>query len=289
MNEPINTEGQTPNFGEHPAPDHAQFPESHASVAPEAPDAGEVQPASGSLIDAPAAPSEPVADQSSPVQSDPGAVPGDVASVEDTPVEDATLEAEASPAFEVLMAAVENIDKRLGALEERDAKVAEQLQNFRDESARTFLQPMFKEMVGIYSDLLQSADYACENDAEAFRGYADHISYLLNALDLEVIPTDEETAFNARSHASVQKKSTDDKALDSTIARVVRHGLRVVGADRALVPARVAVFKYKKPVDSIDESVPVSSEVPETEPSEEAPDMHLNDSAFAQRDAGSTQ
>lgn len=273
MNEPINQQ---------PVTNQSESVEPVAVVPADAPEVQE----SNSLIDDSSA--TPAVTETTPAESVPAeAAPTETAAeaaaetaaeaapaeAEDAPAEDAVAEPDLDATLGALAVAVENVDKRVDALEE-------QLQGYRDETARTFLQPVFNEMIGIYTDLLQSADFASEDDADTFRGFADHLSYLFTKLDLEVIPTDEDAAFDAKFHASVQKKKSDDEALNGAIARVVRHGLRVVGADRALVPARVAVYKYQAP------AAPAESELPTVEPIAESPTTAPEDPALTQREAG---
>lgn len=142
---------------------------------------------------------------------------------------------------------------RVATLEQLNAKMHSLVEANREATVIKLLQPMFAQLATLYTDLLKAADFAeAEGEAQNYREFAERLEYLVSLYDLEVIPAEPGQLFNATLHASAMVKKTQVEEQDKTVVRAVRHGLKVVGAERPLIPTQVVVYRYQAPAQPDD-------------------------------------
>lgn len=127
--------------------------------------------------------------------------------------------------------------------------LAQQVDDLRAWQLTESLKPAFQQLVALHADLMNAADAARSEEAAELADDYEHfvgaVERVLDHFDLASVEAAQGGAFDRREHAAVMSKPTTDPAQDQTIARVVRQGFRVLGAERVLIPARVVVLRYQ--------------------------------------------
>lgn len=142
----------------------------------------------------------------------------------------------------------ESLDGRIAAYEETVRTLHAQVEDLQRQQLIGLMKPVFQEFADLQADL-QSAEAQARGRgdatyAEEFEHFGQAIDKLMDHFDLESVGAVPGGPFVRRTHMAVLARSTSDPQQDQTIARVVRQGYRVIDEPRALIPARVVVWKY---------------------------------------------
>ena len=117
--------------------------------------------------------------------------------------------------------------------------------DLKQESDRSLLKPVFTKLATVEADIRLFLEEAADSDRQAFYALLDSIEDIFSMYDLRSVGAEVGSSFDANLHTAIQRKTTDDEALDRTIARVTRQGLAFPDDTRAYLPAQVAVWRYQ--------------------------------------------
>lgn len=162
---------------------------------------------------------------------------------------------------------VARFHERSSAQEEIVRRMQARIEDLQADQVRAMLAPVANELAALHGDLehVESRDPA----AMSVEGLVKEVVLLrarvesaLEHLGMELVPSSAGDVFDRRWHAATRRAPTADPSLDRTIARVLRHGFAIVGAERATVPARVVVHQ----LDAAAAARPRAEGQPPTDP-----------------------
>lgn len=134
---------------------------------------------------------------------------------------------------------------RAKSLEAMNLKMHEQVSQLRENSIIGYLQPLFESLAALHMEILEIGSYREGRDAEEMNDLAFQVEDIFGHFGIESVQAETGVSFDRALHAAIQKKNTDDEALDGTIERVRRQGFKRLGNERVLIPAQVVVHRYK--------------------------------------------
>jgi molecular chaperone GrpE (heat shock protein) len=153
----------------------------------------------------------------------------------------------------VIRSQSERFHERSQAQEDIISRMQARLEELQSDQVRALLGPVAAQLATLHGELSDVATRRLESLSPA--AIAKELSILLqrveSSLELLGMATVGAAAgapFDRRLHTATRRIPTGDFTLDQTIATVVRQGFGLEGADRATVPARVAVYQYSAEV-----------------------------------------
>lgn len=150
---------------------------------------------------------------------------------------------------------VYQFNDRAKELEGNNLKMHDLVSGLRSDSVVHALKPALERLAGLNIQALNCAeDAAGDGTARTdFLGFADEIDEIFSLYDFNSVEAQVGSPFDRSFHAAVQRKKTSDPEFDGKIARVIRQGYAATGAERAFLHAQVAVYRYKKPIEPVEE------------------------------------
>lgn len=123
------------------------------------------------------------------------------------------------------------------------------VETLQSEQVQQLLGPVFQKLAILLTQAESSAVAAREQDegyrAEVeFEYFGDALVETLDVMGAASVEAKVGDAFDRSLHASRKNVPTPDADKDWTLAKVLRQGIVRIGAERAFVPAQVAVFRY---------------------------------------------
>lgn len=159
------------------------------------------------------------------------------------------LEKALTPLLADVMALRESLDVRVAEYEKTVRTLHGMVEDLQRQQLTGLLKPVFQEFADLQADLQSAEDQARERGdvtyAEEFEHFGQAIEKQMDHFDLESVGAVVGGPFVRRVHMAVLARPTQEPEQDQTIARVVRQGYRIIGETRALIPARVVVWKHE--------------------------------------------
>ncbi len=156
----------------------------------------------------------------------------------------------AAKAIELLTTEVARFHERALGYEANARQLHSRVEELQQDQVRVLLKPIFERLATLHA---QANDIAAQrlNDSPDVAGdflfFANSIEEALALYDLDSIQAEAGMPFDAKQQQAVRVVKTDQQDLDGTLQRVVRQGFIFASAERVLLPARVAVFRYEEP------------------------------------------
>ncbi len=156
------------------------------------------------------------------------------------------------------------------------------LETLQTDQIQQLLGPVFTKLAILLTQSAESASLARKHG----EGYQADVEFeyfheaIIETLDLVGVVSVEATvgdAFDRAIHASRKSIPTHEQHLDWTLAKVMRQGLTRLGAERAFIPAQVAVFRYDSTIQPpVGDRMDAMSQAPSE--ADTAPDSHTTNS-----------
>ncbi len=156
------------------------------------------------------------------------------------------------------------------------------LEALQTDQIQQLLGPVFTKLAILLTQSAESASLAKKHG----EGYQADVEFeyfheaIIETLDLVGVVSVEAKigdAFDRAIHASRKSIPTHEQHLDWTLAKVMRQGLTRLGAERAFIPAQVAVFRYDSTIEPpVGDRIEAMPQAPSD--SDTAPDNHTTNS-----------
>lgn len=153
----------------------------------------------------------------------------------------------------------------------------QRVESLQTDQIQQLLSPVFQRLVILLTQAADSAELARNHgsgyqaDVE-FDYFFDAIVETLDLMGAHSVDARVGNTFDRALHAARKAVSTPDESLDGTIAKVMRQGLVRLGAERAFLPAQVAVYRYSPSgVISSESSAATAATADDSSPADKSP------------------
>jgi molecular chaperone GrpE (heat shock protein) len=129
-------------------------------------------------------------------------------------------------------------------------------QQFRDGVRRVLLEPVVTDLLRLYDSMTREALRlaAAESPAAAVvASFADEVELAVERCGYQLFPAEAGTAYQSGRHAPAGTVTTDDPALDNTVAEPLGAGLQEIETGQVRRPSRARFYRYRAPAgDELD-------------------------------------
>lgn len=157
---------------------------------------------------------------------------------------------------------IAGVDTNLSAFNERAkfyedlvGKLQSRIELLQNDQIQQLLGPVMVKLAILVTQSAQSVELArahgegYQADVE-FEFFHDSLIEALDLIGIDSVGVKPGDTFDRAVHASRKSVRTGERALDWTVAKVLRQGLIRPGAERAFLPAQVSVYRYDAALDT---------------------------------------
>lgn len=197
-----------------------------------------------------------------------GAAPNPPARPERDDVGDGVTNSEIAGLVAGVAADVRAFTERAEFYEDLVRQLQSRVESLQTDQVQQLLGPVLTRLAILLTQTADSAALArahgegYQADVE-FEYFHDALIETLDLIGVESVGAAVGDAFDRSAHASRKSVRTGERDQDWTVAKVLRQGLARPGAERAFLPAQVAVYRYDA---ALEEARPAAPDEPATNP-----------------------